>query len=314
MRLLKPLIFQIFLAYPLVASLNAWAEDLIPQATIDRLITGYSPQEQVRIQDDLISIRKLVFRDKKPAEGQKPVYLASAGAPGARKTTILETYLHNHSQFLSAVYIDPDQRALKYMHTYQDSLSNHHIMNAKSRSLSKVREQAYNYWRNASNYIANTLLNEAFNGRYDIAHGTTLTGPHSGDLLQKLRNAGYEIQLVLCFAPESFRNEAVEFRNQVQGFYQSTPSDFAEKSILFYKRMPIYLSHADLLYFHWSESIDKPIALAAQMKPAQKQLVIHRDHDFKKITYVYDEASQKDKTLVSWKELVTSYKEVKTLE
>ncbi len=308
MKILKPLIFKIILTYTALACQATLAEELIPQSAIKPLLSGYSPQEQVRIQDDLVNIRKLVFRDKKPAvAGQKPVYVASAGAPGARKSTILETYLQKKDYF-SAVYIDPDQRALKYMHTYQDSLSNHHIMNANTRSLSKVREEAYNHWRNASNYIANTLLNEAFTNRYSIAHGTTLTGEHSASLLQKLRAAGYEIQLILCFASENFRKEAVEYRNEVQGFYQSTPGDFADKSILFYKRMPVYLNNADLLFMHWSESLEQSIRLAAQMKPNPKGLVVSQDDDFKKIGQTYDAAIQKDKTLAPWNELLKSYK------
>ena len=103
---------------------------------------------------------------------QKPlIYLATARAPGASKSTVLETNLKSHPHF---IYIDPDQRTLKFLiHTYVKSLNNYAISQASS--YKTLAQKQYLKWRDASNYIAYNLLNEAYDNNFSIAHGTTST-------------------------------------------------------------------------------------------------------------------------------------------
>src|SRR5262249_19550224 len=73
----------------------------------------YTPEERELIEQDLKAIREICVAHV-PAS-TKPTYLSTAGAPGARKTTILERFVKAHPELGPNVYVDPDQRALKFM-------------------------------------------------------------------------------------------------------------------------------------------------------------------------------------------------------
>ncbi len=229
-------------------------QELIPSAYIQSLLSKYSEKEKKEILADLNAIRSLVFSDKKPNTKKSPIYLATAGAPLSRKSTILEKEIHENPLYQDMVYIDPDQRALKFMsHTYiSQSLSNYKLY--KSTNLLSLRREAYEHWREASNFIANTLLNEAYEKSYDIAHGSTLTGNASPLLLEKLKKKGYEITLLLSFSSDSFKKEALHYRNNEQGFYQVTDQDFIQKAKLFPKRFQDYKTYADHILFYYSKN------------------------------------------------------------
>ncbi|HNA62074.1 MAG TPA: hypothetical protein PKW79_03250 [Rhabdochlamydiaceae bacterium] len=73
-------------------------------------------------------------------------------------------------------------------------------------------------WRPASNYIALTLLEEAFARHDNVAYGTTSTGGHIPAFLKKVHDAGYDITLLLCSCDDSIRKAAIEYRNEQQRF------------------------------------------------------------------------------------------------
>lgn len=251
------------------------SSQVIPKQVNEDLLKPYSQEEINLLADDLAFIEKLSFRGKKAPENRKPIYLATAGAPGARKSTILESYLSKYEKFSQSIYVDPDQRALKFMgNTYlARSLGNYEVSLYEDYQI--AQKAAYDYWRPASNYIANTLLNKAVEQRFDIAHGTTLTGPHSATLLKNLRNAGYEIILVLCGAEDELRLDTVSYRNKVQGFYQTSPEDVKGKGHLFTQRIGDYFDHADELWVHWSNEIKSPLDPAAFISLKDKYLDIY---------------------------------------
>ncbi len=89
-------------------------------------------------------------------------------------------------------------------------------------NLEVLRQEAYTYWRDASNYITNTLLKEAYRGYSDIAHGTTFTGAAVPEFLQNLQEAGYTTTILLSFAPETFVKNSIEYRNEKIGFFQAS--------------------------------------------------------------------------------------------
>lgn len=140
-------------------------------------LDGYTPEEKKAIEKDLKVVRDVCFNTSSDQpEARKPVYIATAGGPGSRKTTILERFIRKQPSASHIIYIDPDHRALKFMaHTYySQSLCAAVVAEQKSYGLSV--KSAYQKWRAASNYIAFTLLEEAFAQGVDIAHGTTSTG------------------------------------------------------------------------------------------------------------------------------------------
>lgn len=267
---MKPLLS--FVLFCFCFSLAAQEPLFFTHEMIASHLQGYNEEEKELIERDLGVVRS-VCRPSTPSSDARPFYLATAGAPGARKSTILERFLERHSLLPDVAYIDPDQRALKFMvHTYH------------SRSLSllalagypdhiSATKAAYEKWRGGSNYIALTLLEEAFAQRQNIVHGTTSTGAHAPLFFSALKDKGYDIALFLCFCEDSFRYDAINYRNEVQHGYQSTPEDAVSKGRFFSQRMAAYFDHADLLLVFWSDSLDSPERLAAVFSEGQLEVL-----------------------------------------
>ncbi|MBM3610292.1 MAG: hypothetical protein FJX18_02020 [Alphaproteobacteria bacterium] len=240
---------QSFLAF-LILIATTTIGSLVPVDIVTQHSKGYSCEELTLIKEDLNNIDRLLFRGKKPSK--HPFYIATAGGPGACKSTILETLLHEDPSFKNVVYVDPDPQSLRLMiNTYlTKSLSFYAI--SKKESFAKAQMNAYNYWRGGSNYIACTLLNKAFDKRFNIAHGTTSTSPAVENLYKTLKANGYKIYLVLCYAEPETRANAIAHRSVTQANYQVTPEDAVEKGKVFPERFPIYFKYADSLRFYWT--------------------------------------------------------------
>lgn len=288
-----------------VSSLQA--NFFIPQEMIDSNLKNYSEEEKVAISKDLRVVRSVCFPDDVQANA-KHVYVASAGGPGSRKTTILEKFIDTHSEFSDCVYLDPDPRTLKYMvHTYiSRSLSP--LVISESASYDEVIKNAYNKWRFGSIYISAVLLEEAFQNRYDVAHGTTLTGEIVPRLLQAVKDGGYEITLLLCSASDDFRVASITRRNQDQRFYQSSPDDAVAKGLLFPQRMQTYFTLADNLYFYWSDSLQTPECLAATFEKGSLTILDQKAWNSISEKYEADRELLKaeGKQLPSWEELLVN--------
>ena len=272
-------------------------------------LQGYNEVEKSAIAKDLTAIREICLQHQESAAQKRPLYIATAGAPGARKSTILERFLASSPLFAEVCYIDPDQRGLKFMaHTYySQSLSNR--VTADYKEYTEARKAAYEKWRGASNYIALTLLEEAFSEKRDIAHGTTSTGGHIYTFLPKIKNAGYEIVLLLCYCKESFQREAIQHRNEVQKFYQSTPEDAINKSLLFPQRMAAYFQNADTLYLFWSDDLSSKERLAAIYDSGKMQVIDQEALDcfIQKFSSDRKYLQTEGKSIPSWNELTSVY-------
>src|SRR3990167_10483221 len=124
-------------------------------------------------------------------------------------------------------------------------------------------KNAYEKWRGGPNFIALTLLEDAFLHKRNIAHGTTSTGEHNPKFLAKVKDAGYDITLLLCSCEDAFRKKAIQYRNEEQKFYQSSPEDALNKGKFFPQRMSAYFTYADTLYLFWSDDLSVRERLAA---------------------------------------------------
>ena len=215
-------------------------------------LKDYSDEEIQLLEKDLKVVRSVCLEG--PHNAKTRFYLATAGGPGARKTTILEKFVSTHPEYQEGVYLDPDPRTLKYMaHTYYaKSLSP--LVIATTESYDLVIRNAYEKWRFGSNYIVLTLLEEAFAAGRSIIYGTTLTGTHIPAFFTQLKENDYQIVLLLCSCSDATRYEAVDYRNNTVRFYQSSPEDAVAKGILFPQRMGAYFAFADRMYFYWSDS------------------------------------------------------------
>lgn len=231
-----------------------------PQMITTHLET-YTDKEKELLEKDLAVVRSICLEGTQNTDTR--FYLATAGAPGARKTTILEKFVAVHPEYADGVYLDPDPRALKFMvHTYYAQSLNPLII-SQTNNYDEVIKNAYNKWRAGSNYIALTLFEEAIALNRSIVYGTTSTGGHTPSFFAKLKENGYQIVLLLCSCPDNFRKEAVEYRNQQVRFYQSSPEDAVAKGKFFPQRMDAYFKFADLMYFYWSNDLSTPERLAA---------------------------------------------------
>lgn len=271
-------------------------------------LSSYTEQEQEEIKKDLLIVRNICLNPCVCAD-QKQFYLATAGGPGSRKSTILERFLRAHAEFAHGSYLDPDQRALRFMvHTYYKTSLNA-LAVAEQEEYIDVRKQAYEKWRGASNYITNTLLEECFKDRKSIIHGTTATGEHVEGFFKKLKGLGYDITLLLCSCEDELRAQAVSYRNQEQRFYQATPEDAVSKGKAFPTRMPTYFALADTLYLFWSDNLFHKERLGAILKDGKISVV---DQDALSLfisKYQKDRETllSKGKEIPSWQELLSTY-------
>lgn len=223
-------------------------------------LESYTEEEIRLIQKDLKTVRSICLEDTERSE--TPFFLATAGAPGSRKTTILERFIAGHPEVQEGVYLDSDTRILKYMgHTYYAQSLTPFVI-AQSDDYMQVIRNAYNKWHYAADYIMVSLFEEAVETGRSITFGVTSTGAHVPRFLAKMREAGYKIILLLCSCPDDLRREAVEYRNNVVRFYQSSPEDVFAKGKLFPQRMWAYFAYADLMYFYWSDELFLPERLA----------------------------------------------------
>jgi hypothetical protein len=237
------------------------AELFFSPKMISSHLKDYSNEEISLLNKDLNVVRSVCF-DGVIHNTSKPFYLATAGGPGSRKTTILEKFLASHPEYQGGVYLDPDPRTLKFMvHTYYARSLTPFVVST-SNSYDQVIQNAYDKWRAGSNFIVLSLLEEAFSAKNSIVYGTTSTGAHVADFFSKLKENDYQIILLLCSCPDDVRYQAIDYRNRVLRFYQSSPEDAVAKGIFFPQRMQTYFTYADQLYFYWSDSLFTPERLA----------------------------------------------------
>ena len=244
-----------------LTSIGLQAELFFTPQMIAKHLEPYTDTEIQLLEKDLAVVRSICLDDTHNANTR--FYLATAGGPGARKTTILEKFVAAHPEYQDGVYLDPDPRTLKFMaHTYYAQSLNPLVI-SQAKDYDQVIKSAYNKWRSGSNYIVLTLFEEAVAAGRSIIYGTTLTGAHIPNFFGKLKENGYQIVLLLCSCPDSLRQKAVEYRNRVVRFYQSSPEDAVAKGKFFPQRMGAYFSYADLMYFYWSDDLFSPERLAA---------------------------------------------------
>jgi predicted ABC-type ATPase len=280
-----------------------------PQQISSHLVS-YDEKEKEDIAKDLQVVRS-VCRLAQATAKDHPFYLTSAGSPGSRKSTILERFLKSHPAYQSGVYLDPDQRGLKFMpHTYFDQSLNA-LQAASNPNYLEIQKAAYEKWRGASNYITRVLLEEALQKKTDIIHGTTATGAYVPEFLKKLKTEGYHITLVLCYADDEVLKEAIEYRNTEQRFYQSTPEDEVSKAKLFAEKLSVYFHYADTLYLYWSDDLLAEERLGATLDKGQMTVDEGCSCTLHKFISKFDEDREalqlEGKTIPSWEELIQIY-------
>lgn len=282
------------------------------RAMLESHLVNYDAAVREMVEKDFAVVRSVCTSQTSCGAGDdKPFYLATAGAPGARKSTILEKFLAAHPEFSHGWYLDPDQRALKFMaHTYHAQSLNSKKC-AENADYQMVQMNAYNTWRPASNYITIKLLEEAFLQHSSVIHGTTSTGGHIPTFFKKLKEAGYTITLLLCSCEDEVRKQAISYRNEVQRFYQSSPEDAISKGLFFPQKMSHYMNYADTLYLFWSDELFTSEHLAAVLQNGKMSILDSDAYDRYTKKYEKDrqQLAQQGINLASWQELLDLYKD-----
>lgn len=221
-------------------------------ADIRKLLTKYSEAEREAIFADFEAIRTSTF-----ASAQKErTFVLTAGGPGSGKSTHLETVLgfsrdesvnHLVTDTNKYAYIDPDRRALFFMeNTFK-----------KSCNSGKDATEAYTHWREASQFIAETLLALALNEGYAIAFGTTMTAPPQ--IIEKLMTTikgsyGYSVEMHHISASDDVRVASIKAREE-NGIIQSTTDDVRSKGGAFFERLPAYVKNMDTIIFMYRSDL-----------------------------------------------------------
>lgn len=264
-------------------------QPLVPLNIIEGFTESYTSEELLLGEKDFVNIQDLCFASC-AGNNEKLVYVATVGPPGAGKSTRLETWLSDKKNF---VYIDPDQRTLRFMiYTYLQSLTCYNI--SKANSYSGLLEEAYMKWRGLSNNISNRLLNKAYEGGYNIAHGTTSTTSAIDKLYEKLKQKKYKIILLFCGSPLENREKARIHRTKNQGFFQATKEDTINKDKGFYENFPKYFKYADEIHFFWTEHFsDSPPEVAVHTR--KDGLKIFDEKEMDKFKKDYEETCKNSK-------------------
>lgn len=268
------------------------AELFFTPEMISTHLQPYTDPEIQLIEKDLNVVRSICFDNAENTETL--FYLATAGAPGSRKTTILEKFITANPAYQGGVYLDPDPRTLKFMvHTYYaQSLTP--LVISQVGDYNQVIKNAYDKWRAGSNYIVLRLFEEAVAAGRSVIYGTTSTGEHIPRFFAKLKENGYQIVLLLCSCPDHLRYEAVDYRNQVTRFYQSSPEDAVSKGKFFPQRMSVYFAYADVMYFYWSDGLFSPERLAAVWQNGEMKI-----HDSEAMQHFVDKYESDRKILAA---------------
>jgi predicted ABC-type ATPase len=259
---------------------------MLDRQFINTFLTTYDAAEVSKIKKDLTIVEKVTF--DQATHSDKPVYLATAGAPGAGKSTTLEAYLQQNN-LEHFVYVDPDQVSLKNMNfTYLNSLTNYNYALASSNL--DALYKAYKKWRAASNYISHELMQAAFTPdehamRYSLAHGTTSTSPFLEPMYEKIKAAGYRIVLLMCYCNDDTRLKLNVSRETEQAFVKTTPEEVISKGVDFPKRFDLYFKYADEILFYWNNELAHqklPSPCAKYQKTVEGvQLTILNDAEWK---------------------------------
>lgn len=178
--------------------------------------------------------------------------LLTAGARGAGKTVLLESFIAKHN--ITAPYIDPDAVFLKRMmkNTYQAELDR--LLKEEGADEPRIRKEMYDKWRPASNFLTHIWQAYLINEKSSFIFGTTASSPMMGKTLKYYQEKGYKISILHISAPDQVRWDSIKLRDKI--FVQTTEEDIREKAKLVPLNINTYLDFADNIEFYYRDKAD----------------------------------------------------------
>lgn len=256
-------------------------EHFFPAANMRKLLDKYSAEELSLIYKDFCEIRELTFAKA----DKKSDYIVTAGGPAAGKSTALELLIEGGEcpeksldTKIARAYIDPDRSCLLRMkHTYQADLF----------SALRTPQEAYEHWREASNFLSNFYLAVALKEGYAIAHGSTMATPLAKTVLSSIKHTyGYRTTILHMTCEEPIRKASDQLRRH-RGVFQCTEKDFVEKQAIFFSLLADYIAFSDRVLFCYRGSVDR-FVWAAHVE--NNTLEIYDETAFVKIRQAHDAA------------------------
>lgn len=230
----------------------------LPKKLIESFMTGesfgrkvaYTPDQDCKLRVELNHI----FVKACEHSRNSPEIVMTAGAPGAGKTTLMESLLENErANGSDFTYICPDSVFLKQMNaTYHQSIRE-----------GMSGQDAYDLWRPASNFGCHAALANLIRDKKAIFFGTTSTGAPSASYASFLKNQGYKIKYIHVSAPDDVRWGSIQERDKT--FVQTTEADVREKGDLLPQRInDTFLAFADEIEFYYRDAVKANAVLAAK--------------------------------------------------
>lgn len=228
---------------------------LNPEIIAGDLAKGnYSAEDLALIEAEKTRLYAALTAGKQP--GAHKTFYITSGGPGSGKTTLIRKAQQGGGTLARAVHVDPDE-IIKSFAPYADAI-------AAQGDSDAARAQAYDRWRWASVYMANTIVNQLAADGYDIVLGTTGTSPSVRFIYQAAHDAGYASALIMCHAPESVRLDSGARRFEIERRF--TPeADVREKgNKLFPEIVTTHFTQAQSIFLLWRPGTEKEPVLAAE--------------------------------------------------
>jgi adenylate kinase family enzyme len=208
----------------------------------------------------------------------------TAGAPGAGKTVLLES-LRNQS-FFRYVYSDPDAVFLKEQmkKSYQAELQER--LQGDGVNEKEVRQELYNKWRPASNFLAHYWLATFVKEKLSFYFGTTSSSPQMANTYQYFKEKGYKIEVINVYAPDDVRWASVQLRDKE--FVQTTEGDIRQKGVAVHRVNDTFHKFADKIQFYYRDKPDGAAVHAATWI-RDKGLTIHNQEKYSAVLALHKE-------------------------
>lgn len=246
---------------------------VIPQNLIDSKVEGYGNEAIIRILNDKQAItgRYLAatqqvpdtYVDEKGMEKPiQPEFHLFCGAPGTGKTTLAQELVTTYANNLSHKNVAHDfgivafdfDEILKQMSLYQNAAGNCDE-NGLSQSDENTRIKAYEYARNASLYISDSLVNAMFENRRNFMYSIASSDGGAIKLAEGAQKAGYKVIVHVCDAPQHVYEQAIADRF-ARGDRYTDPKDIAEKPAKARNNMTPLLAMAERGHLYYRSEAD----------------------------------------------------------
>ncbi|HYD17012.1 MAG TPA: zeta toxin family protein [Patescibacteria group bacterium] len=222
----------------------------------------YSAEQRAEIERE----KDRIYAEMVAGKKQSGEFVLTVGGPGSGKTSLVRALQKLGGPLAGYVHTDPDEEVLTRFKPY--------LADATTPVESDItRAVAYTYWRWASLYVNNSVLNRAVDEGFNIAMGTTATSPMIAKTYDALHDMGREVKAIIVHAPEAVRLESVAPRFKVDRRYVPEEDVKAKGNVMLPDIIDLHFAKADSIDLYWRDRTDSGPVLAATLQ--QGRVVVH---------------------------------------